>query len=226
MLPLGFVSLFCLYSFVYFLCKISKENKLWFFFKKIVSTSNALQCICLFAYSMLNWNENIWNLEFKGNDYQINSLYLFSSYLFVDGIFNLTSFDLKSLTFILHHFFGGFGIYLIAEKKIGLFLGLYFAMTEISTPFLNLSWFSRKKIFLIIFYFFFVLSRIITIPLPLIYLKTNEEKILETSLLIYNMAYYGTYLLILLNLIWFVFLNLKLFNYTFCNFKKRDKEIN
>jgi len=96
-------------------------------------------------YTLINWDSKIFDLYYVGNNYQIHTLYRFSYYLLIDGIFHLNSkFNLSNITSLIHHFVGSLGIYMIAESRMGFFLGFYFAMTEISTPFYNLSWIFRK----------------------------------------------------------------------------------
>lgn len=210
--------MFCLYAPVYyFLNKINPnpfKRKCWDSFTRIISTLNSLSCSYMFFHTFYNWENRFFDLHFIGNEYQINSLFWFASYLFVDGIFQLPdlSLDLNLISSLFHHFVGSFGIYLIAKTKMGFFLGFYFSMTELSTPFLNLSWAFRKKLLFYIFFFLFTISRILTFPLPLFYLKVNETKLLELIPLYYEMAYYGTYTLISLNFLWFLFLINKIRN--------------
>ena len=113
------------------------NRKYWDSFTRIASTFNALQCIYL-VYS--EYSSPLMDFTYQGNN---DFLFIFSSYLFVDGLFQLpdllTNFSSSLILSIIHHGVGGFSIYLIAESKLVFFLGFYFAMTEISTPFLNLS---------------------------------------------------------------------------------------
>jgi TLC domain len=193
---------------IYFLFSIILKRRYhWDIFTRIISTVNAIQCICMTFYTFLNWDKQIFDLYYIGNEYQLQSLFWFSSYLFVDGVFQLSDkWDLNLISSLFHHFVGSFGIYLIAKTKMGFFLGLYFSMTEISTPFLNLSWLFRKNFLFFIFHFLFTISRIATFSLPLFYLRVNENKLLNLIPLYYQMAHYGTYLLISLNFLWFSFL--------------------
>ena len=218
-----FNKLLCLLSLylpVYYFCNIYKPNNtkrtIWDTFTRVISTINAIDCINMTFHSLLNW-DNYFDLHFTANEYQIDMLFWFCSYLFIDGIFQIPdifkSFNLNLFSSIIHHFVGGFGIYLIANTKMGFFLGFYFSMTEISTPFLNLSWFIKNKYLFLTFYGLFMISRILTSPLLLIYLRINEEKIIELVPLQYFMVYYATLTLILLNFVWFLFLTKKLLKY-------------
>ena len=186
-----------------------KNKKSWDIFTRIVSTYNALQCLYMIYYEMFLYGKGgMSNLYYVASDYSTDSLYFFSYYLFIDGLFQLLKFtDILS---ILHHFIGSFGIYLIANNRMGFFLGYYFAMTEISTPFLNLSWYFRNKILFVIFYILFTISRIFTIPFLLEYLNNNTENILTLNTIQSFMSFYGSYSLITLNSIWFIFLTKKL----------------
>jgi len=158
-------------------------------------------------------NLGMLNLYYKASKYSLDILFQFSYYLFVDGLFQLP--DLKNFSFplllsILHHLVGGLGIYMIANNEMGFFLGYYFALTEISTPFLNLSWFFRKDFLFKIFYIFFFSSRIATFPLLLEYLSDNTEYIMLLPVQQRFMSFYGSYTLIVLNLVWFIFMTKKL----------------
>lgn len=180
----------------------------------LFSMINSLQCIYMAFYYFDN---NYLNLLYIGNDYVVNSLFWFASYLFVDGLFKIktvfTNCDTKELTSLLHHFVGGLGIFMIAYSRKGLGLGIYFAFTELSTPFLNISWlaythnYKHTKWLFLLFYITFILSRIITIPFLFYYLLYNQELIDELVWYDYSMVYGGCLTLILLNIIWFIMLS-------------------
>ena len=229
-----FVYVFSLYLFVYLTYYIKSYNTYyWNTFTYVMSTLNALQCSYLVYYNLILTNSNnqlvgINHLLYSQDTFTKYSLMLFSSYLFTDGLFQLLSLtkleNLKKcltpslITSVLHHFVGGYGIYLMAEQGKGLGLALYFAFTEISTPFINLSWFlhhSKYKnssfAYLVFMYFYglFFFSRIVSIPVLYIYLDYNYERIMELPTLHMNMVYYGSYTLVALNSIWYVMLNLK-----------------
>ena len=158
------------------------------------------------------FNMKMFDLYYVADEASLNTLYAFSSYLFIDGLFILPDFkktDVPIILSLLHHFIGGLGIYLIAYNKMGFFLGFYFAMTELSTPLLNLSWFFRRPELLKIFYALFFCSRILTIPILLYYLHTNTVEIGKLNFINSHMSFYGSYLLIALNLTWFIFLTKK-----------------
>jgi hypothetical protein len=199
--------LFLIYIFAYYLFK----EKVWNGFTRVVSTLNALQCVYMVGRNLLN--RKMFDLYYLPDESSNNALFLFSSYLFVDGIFllpELTNFNFQLFLSLLHHFIGSFGIYLIAYNEMGFFLGFYFAMTELSTPLLNLSWGFRKPIFLTIFYILFTICRILTIPVLLFYLHINTTSIYTLPPLHSFMCFYGSYTLITLNLIWFIFLTRKI----------------
>ena len=193
-----------------------EKRKKWDTFTRVISSINALQCIFMVYYSYLDVLENGHNLEslmYHPSSFSTNSLFAFSAYLFVDGTFQLLDFkdgfSFGLILSIVHHFVGGLGIYMIAKSEMGFFLGFYFAMTEISTPFLNLSWYYRHNFLLYCFYITFFLSRIYTIPSLLVYLNLNESLLNELHPLQIFMSYYGSYTLILLNCVWFLFLSNK-----------------
>ena len=108
---------------------------------------------------------------------------------------------------LIHHFVGSIGIFLIAYNQLGFFLGFYFAFTEISTPFLNLSWIFRTKKIMRIFQIIFFFCRILSSPFLLYYLHVNYDKIMSLSLLNRFMSFYGSYSLIALNIIWYVMIS-------------------
>jgi len=201
------LSIFIIYSNAYLLIKNREITNTFF------SMANALQCVYMVFYY---FESDYLNLLYTGKDYVINSLFWFSSYLFIDGFFKVKSViticDTKGITSLLHHFVGGLGIFMIAYNRKGLGLGIYFAFTELSTPFLNISWlahlhnYKHTKILFLLFYITFALCRIITIPWLLYYLVRNYSLIETLPWYDYSMVYGGCLTLILLNIIWFVML--------------------
>ena len=201
-------------SFHYLLAYSILNKKYWNTFTRLVSTANSILCVYMVYYETFCPKLlGLFDINYVADQKSLNTLYFFSSYLFVDGCFQLLD-ELNSslLLSLLHHFVGGLGIYIIAKMEMGFFLGYYFAMTEISTIFLNLSWFYRKKYILITFYFFFTISRIFTIPFLLDFININSKEISNLIPFHYYMVYYGSYTLISLNLIWFAILTKKLLN--------------
>jgi hypothetical protein len=199
----------------YTLVYLYLRRKEWDIFTRIISTLNAFQCMYMVARNM--FNTKIFDLLYVADKSSLNSLYLFSTYLLIDGLFIIPDLSQPNkhrqnkqiILSLLHHFVGSLGIYLIASNEKGFFLGFYFAMTEISTPVLNLLFFRKNTFLLKLFYYLFILCRIITIPILLIYLHFNKSQILNLSFLNYFMSFYGSYALITLNLIWFYFLRKK-----------------
>ena len=193
---------------------VKDKRRYWDCFTRIVSTLNAFQCMyMIYCETIAPKATGLSDLYYVATSSSLNSLYMFSSYLIVDGLFqlpDLSEFSFSLVLSILHHFVGGLGIYLIAQNQIGFFLGYYFAFTEISTPFLNLSWFFRGKFLFLIFYLFFFFSRIVTFPFLLEYLSHNTSEIMALQPLQIFMGFYGSYTLILLNLTWFIVLTKKI----------------
>lgn len=209
-----------IYTFSYFLFyKKFLDEFQWKTFTRIMSTFNALHCISFaifnFPYYFINFSDMN---DFFFVKHDLKNLYDFSAYLLVDGIFTLAFFIYKKgpmseILSLFHHFIGSLGIFLIASNNQGFFLGWYFAMTELSTPFLNLSWYWRDNGSLFLcFYSLFIICRIFTIPFLLNYLLNNSHKISTIKTLNYLMAYYATYLLIFLNTVWAFALTLKILN--------------
>jgi hypothetical protein len=218
--------LFFLYLPTYIVLKILNQRSKWDTFTRIISTFNALQCTYMVFIVVKNelLRPDIFSIYYPPTDYYTNTLFIFAGYLFVDGLFCLpdlyTDFSFGLILSILHHVIGGYGIYLIADTKLGFFLGFYFAMTEISTPFLNLSWYYRntsqeenyrKDVFFNLFYVFFFMYRIVTIPILLKYLSENAIEINKLDPLRVFMSFYASYTLIFLNIIWFLFITQKWF---------------
>jgi len=158
----------------------------------------------------------------RTEDFSTYSLLLFTSYLFIDGTLQLPDLITKPsfnlILSIIHHFVGGYGIYLIGSERKGLFLGVYFAATEISTPLLNICWYLRKtnvhesyirKLFFL-FYILFIISRILTIPILVYYLNYNAYLISKLDPIQEMMVYYGSYTLVLLNIVWFLAITKKI----------------
>lgn len=208
------IFLFTLYlpTYIYLI----RNRKRWDTFTRIISTFNALQCTYMVFTVVKNelLRSDIFSITYSPTDYYINSLFIFAGYLFVDGLFCLpdlyTEFSFGLILSIAHHVVGGYGIYLIADTNLGFFLGFYFAMTEISTPLLNLSWYYRKDIFFNLFYVFFFMYRIVTIPILLKYLSENASEINKLDPLRVFMSFYASYTLIFLNIIWFLFITQKI----------------
>jgi len=190
------------------------KTEYWFIFTRLCSTINALQCLLfLITQSMLE-TDNLWDFYYVADNQWY--LYRFSQYLFLDGIFGLLNGNKEEhkvlrIMSIIHHFIGGLGIFLMAYQKLAFFLGLYFAMTEFSTLFLNLYWYQHEKKYFVMFYGAFFCCRILTIPLLFSYLSHNHNNILQLGMINYFLAYYATYLLILLNSTWFLGMTYKLF---------------
>lgn len=202
-----FIATVCVLYPVYLLAFLILDRKRWDSFTRIVSTFNSLQCVYM-VYS--EYSSSLIDFTYQANR---DPLFIFSGYLFVDGLFQLpdlyTDFSSGLILSIVHHVVGGFGIYLIANDKLGFFLGYYFALTEISTLFLNLSWFLRTNLTFCIFYFLFIISRISTIPILLNYLSVNSVSIYQLTPLKSFMCFYASYALIALNCIWTIALTSK-----------------
>ena len=207
------LSLFPIYLFAYIY--LVRSRRKWDTFTRVVSTINALQCTFMFFNVVKNelFKPNIFSLSYSPLDSYTNSLFVFAGYLFVDGLFCLpdlyTNFSYGLILSIVHHAVGCYGIYLIAVTRLGFFLGFYFAMTEISTPLLNLSWYYRHDVFFVLFYILFFMYRITTIPLLLKYLLDNANEIWKLDGIRIFMSFCGSSTLILLNIIWFVFITQK-----------------
>lgn len=70
-------------------------------------------------------------------------LYMFGTmflYLLFDMLLMILMPDDGDLLWVFHHLIGGVGIALIRESHTVWPIGLYFVITELSTPFLNLCW--------------------------------------------------------------------------------------
>ena len=200
-----------IYIISYILAYLYLNRKGWDIFTRIISTLNAFQCMYMAGRNL--FNTKMFDLYYVADEASLNSLYLFSTYLVIDGIFIIPDFSVKfsiqTFLSLLHHFLGSLGIYLIASNQKGFFLGFYFAMTEISTPLLNVLWVYKKTNILKTFFYLFTLCRIVTIPILLLYLHFNKTQIRTLSFVNCFMSFYGSYALILLNLIWFHFLSKK-----------------
>jgi hypothetical protein len=197
-----------------------------------MSMINAIQCVKGVLTSILFKTGDYYDLNYVGDDGLIHTLTWFYIYLLVDGSFmllttiskaienieNIKNINTSDITSLLHHFVGGFGIYLISRQRLGLGLGIYFAFTEISTPLLNISWFLYSNnikgkwvnYIFIVFYLVFIASRILTIPSLIDYIKSNNNNIEQLSIINYIMVYLGTSVLMILNITWVMMLTIKL----------------
>lgn len=198
----------------------------WNLFTRLMSTFNSIVCLSLVVYTCCNFTHlsSIYsdiNSDIH-DDLSINLLFSFSSYLFVDGLFIFSTFDFhKSLSdfkylflnllILAHHFIGSLGIGLIAYTEKTLFLGIYFACTEFSTFFLNLSWYYYDNlVFFNYFYWSFIFSRLLTLPFLWFYIYLNLSDIYLLPILQFCFVIYGCLLMTLLNLVWFIFIHFKL----------------
>jgi hypothetical protein len=205
------ITLFLLYSLAFYFW--NKTPFFWNCFTRFISTLNSIQCI-YFSIYILFTESQIFQLYYSTNN--VSFLYRFSNYLLVDGLFHLILFyinpksqKLSDLTFVIHHFIGSLGIFFIANENKGIFLGCYFAFTELSTPLLHLSWLIRHQKIFKIFYFAFFTCRLLTAPLLSLYLFLNRHEINQLPLIHYVMVYYGSICIFLLNCIWFIYLTQK-----------------
>lgn len=226
------------YSFSYIISQwYFKNDKLqrfyWDIITRLASTYNAINCIVMTYYVLKNLS-GIGNFYDFQDEYVLKTLTTMTSYLFIDGLFLLPdlyhNFNLNNLTTVIHHFVGAYGIYKIVSTRLALGMGIYFAMTEISTPFLNLTWLTKKlKLFLyyscfIIFYILFLFCRILTMPYLLYYESYNIEIIQELPLDYKLIFYFGIWSLMLLNVIWFIGLTFKITNIENLNDIKKNKK--
>ena len=230
-------TLIMIYLPVYFVLRIfTKQKYLWELFTRGISICNSVNCIWLvYNYAIPNY-KLFYDLNYGETPHFINGLYLFSAYLLIDGLFYLPEFiytpSIQMLTTILHHFVGGIGIYVIAYQNRGIGLAAYFALTEISTPLLHVSWvlYTKKinnkfsKTIFALFYLVFGLARICTIPVLIHYLYINSDLISNESSFHYWMVYIGSGTLICLNLLWYTLLTSKVSKMLLCAPKQRRKK--
>lgn len=225
----GLVTIGSIYTFLFIITTLTQRKTLWAIFTRIFSTFNAFQCVYmvyLISSGQLSKPMGSYmNLLEWGDDYVVRSLSWFAAYLFVDGGYlilhsvrrsgscrNIVTNLCSEITSLLHHFVGGYGIYLIATERMGLGLGIYFAFTEISTPLLNISWgFHRGGIknflslwTLVMFWTVFGMARIYTIPNIILYIRANQSQIESLNTIHQSMTYGGAAVLCLLNFVWFL----------------------
>ncbi len=155
------------------ICILTKYIDIWDISTRTVSTANAVRCIYISVYSLLYYYQKMWDFNWQGDDLIIKYLYGFSSYLLIDGIFSVIKVNKISITNIIHHIVGGYGIYLIVTRRLGLGFGIYFCFTELSTPFLNISWFlynsNNRYKYLCFFIFYTTLGRLFNDILWIVY---------------------------------------------------------
>ena len=216
-----FANYLCKIFIIYCLSYNFFQKKYFNIFRRIASTINAVICTSISLYTINHYMNDIFEINWYGIDLFVDTLYFFAAYLFTDGVFSLLDNKIIDVQSIIHHFVGGFGIYLMAEQRKGLGLGLYFAWTEISTPLLNLSWYFytnniktiTSSLVFGLFYSIFFISRIATIPMVLKYININMDMINDLNWTNYLMVHGGSYTLISLNIIWFGILSHKMFKY-------------
>jgi len=206
----------------------------WDSFTRVISTINALICFYVTVVTVELSSDQAWmQFYYRGND-ETRQLFMFMpAYLFVDGTFQVIDLietsknsrtgrtdrsdrSYKWLTLdnavgLIHHGVGSLGMWMIISTCRAYAVGLYYAATELSTPFLNLSWgLNKAKVKDIrlsaafcLFALFFFIFRIASIPVLHEFIDDNWSHIYELPLTQYIMIVWGTRCLTILNLFWF-----------------------
>jgi hypothetical protein len=213
-----------IYFIFYIFSYIIKNKLLLEIIIRIVSTLNSIYCVKIAFLSLLKNYTDYCFLLYQGDKYVINMLYFLSAYLLVDAGFSIIhmgdSFNYLTKLIKLQNFFQGLVIYMIADEKIGIQIGLFFALYETSSLLMNFLWVlyiceienKLNDLLSCLFYLIFFSVRIITIPFICNYLYQNYEANNQILLLLY-----GEYILSsILNLIQFAILSIQLFeNFNF-----------
>ena len=160
---------------------------------RIISSIHCFFCVMISSIFLLNLIDN---------NFYLNSIYLISPGYFILDFFYLIFFSPQSkLTYCyyFHHIISLTGIYFGIDYPIYLARGL---LTELSTPFLNISWYLKKKkytkyiiyhINLIILYILFFICRIVNLSIMIFEIE-------HYHLLYRCIIYFFT----ILNYIWFI----------------------
>lgn len=206
----------CVWTYLKLLAATRTYDKFkyyWGLYTRVISTISALYTISgvYYAYKY----EDHWLTFFAVNNN--TSRYIISwmpLYLFVDGIFEIPILfiypNIHNLLVVLHHFIGGMGMYYLLNENKGYYIAIFFAGTELSTPFLNLSWLMLQfkinnilstGIFLI-FFTTFLIARIIPIPFLAYYLYYNIAYIIDMNAYYQIMIFGGSLFITCLNLKW------------------------
>ena len=214
---------FRFYGFLYVIVGLhllifSPDRRKWDIFTRIVSTYNAVQCVVSVTtvWLMEWWSPQyypITHIYYVPSENAINALHSFAAYLLIDGFFQIavtTEWSPNDILMLLHHLLGCWGIWTLAELRMGYFLAFYFALTELSTPALNWSWWNRDKQSFQIFFILFVTSRILTLPWLWNYLSDNSIYIGYHPWLQQFLAYGASATIAFLNIVWTIGLTVKL----------------
>lgn len=136
---------------------------------------------------------------------------IMTSYLAFDLIMMLSMPGKGDGTWLVHHIVGGLGMGLIWQLRTAWPVGLYFATTEISTPFLNMRWFLAKngwgdtvvlKAVTILFVLAFSIVRWSGSIWLAIYISRNIQPILDLHWFVSGYIFFGCSSITCLNLFW------------------------
>lgn len=207
-------------------------------FSRIISAIHACIVVIIPIITVMNYTttemvrsdfETSWRYVITANHY------IMVSYLIVDFFF-AWSFGITVME-IFHHIIGGLGMYGFIYYDIYHWLGLYFSLTEISTPFLNICWFYLhlrykhiKQDVGYVFYFstailyiLFMAVRIFPIPLITILVFEDLDNIRNYPLGCIFMIFFGTGTLFILNIIWMYKLTESIFKKVIFVSHKKDE---
>lgn len=112
-----------------------------------------LHAVCVSCYSIsilfIVPRDLLWQVETSAELRQrapfFDTMFAMSvMYLGFDAVMMLLSPSEGDGTWLIHHIIGGIGIQLIWKTELVWPIGLYFLLTELSTPFLNICWYLIK----------------------------------------------------------------------------------
>lgn len=147
------------------------------------------------------------------NDPLLNTmLQIMFTYLGLDCFMMLAFPSKGDRLYLAHHIVGGFGVFMYWHIQIGLFVAVMFELTELSTVFLNITWYLNKtdrrgfffKIMGICLLLSFFVTRIYGGCVIYYYLYYHNEKLYQLySLWQFCYLYGAVTIVFLLNLYWF-----------------------
>jgi len=172
----------------------------------------------------------LWNPGYIEDEMWSNMFILTYQYLAVDLALMLIFPTPGDRQFIIHHIFGGLGIFLIWYMKQCWLIGLIFELTELSSVFLNITWYLhksieedaknnlppnlfRKKLFYqagVCLLISFFLTRIVGGGVIVYYIYNNYDFIMTIPWFNYIYLLVGSSIISCLNIFWFYKLLAKL----------------
>jgi len=202
----------------------------WNHYTRVMSTIHAVGCVILSVIYIYLHYPNFLEFDFNRIDDSACKLMFITcawmvSYLLIDLLFMITEkTEDNPGMWIIHHVLGIIGMFCFAYYGILGYKGIYYALTEVTTIFINISWFMIKSksnekglgkiIFLILgglAWLLWLIVRVGGIPILIWLVIRDFDLIVELSIFEIFMVFIANPIIYLLNVIWFFKLTLVVF---------------